>query len=125
MSSKVVATPNFQREAKKLKKKYPSLKKELKDLIESLEQNPEQGTLITENVYKIRLAVKSKGKGKSGGARVIAYLHVEKTEDNVQIVYLISIYDKSDYANIPDNFIKQMIDEIEAEFESSDEDPIA
>lgn len=74
MSSKVVVTPNFQREAKKLKKKYHSLKKELKGLVESLEQNPEQGTLITENVYKLRLTIKSKGKGKSDGARVITYL---------------------------------------------------
>jgi mRNA-degrading endonuclease RelE of RelBE toxin-antitoxin system len=67
----VIATPNFQREAKKLIKKYRSLKGELADLISDLEQEPRIGTLITENVYKIRLAVKSKGKGKSGGLRII------------------------------------------------------
>jgi len=122
MSSKVVATPNFQREAKKLQKKYHSLKKELKDLVESLEKDPIQGTLISENVYKIRLSIKSKGKGKSGGARIITYLHIEETVDNEHIVYLISIYDKSDYENISDNFIQQMIDEIETEIESSDDD---
>lgn len=55
MSSKVVVTPNFQREAKKLNKKYHSLKKELNELVESLEKDPLQGTLISENVYKIRL----------------------------------------------------------------------
>ena len=122
MSSKVVVTPNFQREAKKLKKKYHSLKKELKELVDSLEKDPEQGTLIRQNVYKIRLSIKSKGKGKSGGARIITYLHIEETEDNQQVVYLISIYDKSDYENISDNFIQQMIDEIETEIESSDDD---
>jgi mRNA-degrading endonuclease RelE of RelBE toxin-antitoxin system len=122
MSSKVVVTPNFQREAKKLKKKYHSLKKELNELVESLEKDPLQGTLISENVYKIRLSVKSKGKGKSGGARVITYLHIEETEDKEQVVYLISIYDKLDYENISDNFIRQMIDQIETEIESSDED---
>jgi len=122
MSSKVVVTPNFQREAKKLKKKYHSLKKELNELVESLEKDPVQGTLISENVYKIRLSIKSKGKGKSGGARVITYFHIEKTEDNEQVVYLISIYDKSDYENISDNFIRQMIDQIETEIESSDDD---
>jgi len=122
MSSRVVATPNFQREAKKLKKKYHSLKKELKELVESLEKNPFQGTLIKENVYKIRLSIKSKGKGKSGGARVITYHQIEKTEDNEQVVYLISIYDKSDYENISDSFIEQMIVEIETEIESSDDD---
>ena len=122
MSSKVVATPNFQREAKKLQKKYHSLKKELRELVESLEKDPEQGILISENVYKIRLSIKSKGKGKSGGARIITYLHIEETEDNEHVVYLISIYDKSDYENISDNFIQQMIDEIETEIESSDDD---
>ncbi len=122
MSSKVVVTPNFQREAKKLKKKYHTLKKELNELVESLEKDPLQGTLISENVYKIRLSIKSKGKGKSGGARIITYLHIEETEDNEQVVYLISIYDKSDYENISDNFIQQMIDEIETEIESSDDD---
>lgn len=122
MSSKVVVTPNFQREAKKLKKKYHSLKKELNELVESLEKDPLQGTLISENVYKIRLSIKSKGKGKSAGARIITYLHIEETEDNEQVVYLISIYDKSDYENISDNFIRQMIDEIETEIESSNDD---
>jgi mRNA-degrading endonuclease RelE of RelBE toxin-antitoxin system len=122
MSSKVVVTPNFQREAKKLKKKYHSLRKELNELVESLEKDPLQGTLISENVYKIRLSIKSKGKGKSGGARVITYFHFEKTEENEQVVYLISIYDKSDYENISDNFIRQMIDQIETEIESSDDD---
>ena len=122
MSSKVVVTPNFQREAKKLNKKYHSLKKELNELVESLEKDPLQGTLISENVYKIRLSIKSKGKGKSGGARIITYLHIQETEDNEQVVYLISIYDKSDYENISDNFIRQMIDEIETEIESSDDD---
>ncbi len=78
--------------------------------------------MISENVYKIRLSIKSKGKGKSGGARIITYLHIEETEDNEQVVYLISIYDKSDYENISDNFIQQMIDEIETEIESSDDD---
>ncbi len=122
MSSKVVVTPNFQREAKKLNKKYHSLKKELNELVESLEKDPLQGTLISENVYKIRLSIKSKGKGKSNGARIITYLHIEETEDNEQVVYLISIYDKSDYENISDNFIRQMIDEIETEIESSNDD---
>jgi mRNA-degrading endonuclease RelE of RelBE toxin-antitoxin system len=125
MSSKVVVTPNFQREAKKLYKKYHSLKKELKDLVERLERDPKHGTLITKNVYKIRLAIKSKGTGKSGGARVITYLHIEETEVNLQVVYLISIYDKSDYENIADNFLQQMIDDIRRALDSSDDNPTA
>ena len=78
--------------------------------------------MISENVYKIRLSIKSKGKGKSGSALVITNFHVEENGDNEQVVYLISIYDKSDYENISDNFIRQMIDQIETEIESSDDD---
>ena len=64
---------------------------------ESLSENPTQGTLITENVYKIRLAVKSKGKGKSGGLRIITFLHLVKEEDGQIQAYLLSIYDKSEF----------------------------
>ena len=59
----------FERQAKYLIKKYPSLKKELFELGQSLQQDPEQGTPLGYHCYKIRLAIASKGKGKSGGAR--------------------------------------------------------
>ena len=52
-------------------KKYQSLKTDLALLFKSLEENPMQGTPLGKNCYKIRLAISSKGKGKSGGARVI------------------------------------------------------
>lgn len=118
MNVNVVATPNFQREAKKLIKKFRSLKSELSVLATELEQEPRTGTLIKENVYKIRLAVKSKGKGKSGGMRVITYVETElvETEDSTD-VYLLSIYDKSEYENIPDSFLSKLIQEIQEEFE--------
>jgi mRNA-degrading endonuclease RelE of RelBE toxin-antitoxin system len=45
MSFNVIATPRFQRDIKKLAKKYPSLKKEYADLINDLAKNPQQGTL--------------------------------------------------------------------------------
>ena len=71
MNVNVVSTSNFERKAKKLIKKYRSLKGELAEL----ESDPRKGTHMRENVYKIRLAVKSKGKSKSGGMRVIRYLY--------------------------------------------------
>jgi len=61
-------------------KKYRSLKDELKGLSEELESNPRKGALIGEDTYKIRVAVKSKGKGKSGGMRIITYVHFEVKE---------------------------------------------
>src|SRR5512139_4096996 len=69
MSYKVNSTPFFEREAKPLIKKYPSLSKELLQLIDSLSDYPEQGTALSNHCYKIRLSIKSKRKGKSGGAR--------------------------------------------------------
>lgn len=65
MNCKIIAIDNFKREAKWLSKKFPSLKSELETLQNALLQNPRLGTLIHENVYKIRLAVKSKGKEKA------------------------------------------------------------
>ena len=123
MSVSIITTDNFRREAKKLIKKYRSLRDELQQLSEKLEENPKLGTLITENVYKIRLAVKSKGKGKSGGLRIITYVDVEIQEideDNTN-VYLLSIYDKSDYENISDKQLKSLIDDVQTEIEQSEE----
>jgi len=76
MSYKVKSIPKFEREVKRLAKKYVSLKKEYIALVQSLKEDPNQGTLLGNNCYKIRLAIALKGKGKSGGARVITYVQV-------------------------------------------------
>jgi hypothetical protein len=107
MNFKVDTLPNFEREAKRLIKKYNSLHKEINELIDSLEINPRQGKHLGSDVYKIRLAIKSKGKGKSGGARVMTQV---KTIS--QTVYLFSIYDKGEKENISDNEIKDLIKDI-------------
>lgn len=104
MSYNVLAIPSFERQLKRLSKKYPSLKQEFFELIESLEKNPEQGTNLGNNCYKIRFSIESKGKGKSGGARVITNIVIaEKT------VYLLSIYDKSDKENLTDKELKELL----------------
>ena len=104
MSYDVLAIPPFDRQLKRLSKKYPSLKQAFFELIESLEKNPEQGTNLGNNCYKIRVSIESKGKGKSGGARVITNIVIaEKT------VYLLSIYDKSDKENLTDKELKELL----------------
>ena len=104
MSYNVLAIPSFERQLKRLSKKYPSLKQAFFELIESLEKNPEQGTNLGNNCYKIRVSIESKGKGKSGGARVITNIVIaEKT------VYLLSIYDKSDKENLTDKELKELL----------------
>lgn len=104
MKFSVIPTDKFKKEAKKLLKKFPSLKEELLELNNLLEIKPSLGTPLGNNIYKIRIAIKSKGKGKSGGARVITYLINENNE-----VYLLTIYDKSVMDNIDDMLIKSII----------------
>jgi hypothetical protein len=103
----VLVSDNFKREAKRLIKKYRSLGAEILTLIEDLKENPRMGDEITENCYKIRLAIASKGKGKSGGARVITFVFA-LTED----VILLSIYDKSDKSNISDKDLNDLLKDL-------------
>lgn len=122
MKANVIVTPNFQREAKRLMKKYRSLKSELIRLSSELEATPKMGILIGKDTYKIRLAVKSKGKGKSGGMRVITYVEVTVVENKEESdVYLLSIYDKSEYENISDAALEGLISEIQLEMKDEEE----
>lgn len=95
MKYNVEAIPNFRKEAKRLIKKYPSLKRELVELFSVLQVTPDHGTPIGKNCYKIRLSISSKGTGKSGGARIISHVYVEGST-----VFLLSIYDKSEQQNV-------------------------
>ncbi len=92
------------RNLKKLSKKYPSLKNEYLQLIHLLKEEPKQGTSIGGGCYKIRISIASKGKGKSGGARVITFLQLVQHS-----VYLLSIFDKSDQENISDSELKHLL----------------
>lgn len=107
MSYSIFPTHHFEKELKRLVKKFPSLKNEFAQLITDISANPETGTFIGNNCYKIRLAIGSKGKGKSGGARVITYLYFER-----KIVYLLSIYDKGEKASLKPNELKEMIESL-------------
>ncbi len=93
-------------------KKYKSLKNELAAFAQEIGENLAIGTLIKENTYKHRLAVESKGKGKSGGLRIITY-HVELLQEDLYRIFLVSIYDKSDFENIPDHIIDDLVQDIQ------------
>lgn len=108
MSYSILLTHRFEKELKRLTKKFPSLKNEFAQLIAAIIENPETGTFISNNCYKIRLAIGSKGKGKSGGARVITYLYIE-----TESVYLLTIYDKGEKEDLKPNELKTMIDSLE------------
>lgn len=96
---------NFKKEAKKLIKKYPSIALEIADLLESLEFDPLQGESLGKDCYKIRMAIASKNKGKSGGSRVITCVKVVR-----KTVFLLSIYDKSEKENIEDSKLKSLLE---------------
>jgi mRNA-degrading endonuclease RelE of RelBE toxin-antitoxin system len=98
---------SFERDAKVLLKKYASLRKELATLGEELQENPTLGTPLGYDCYKIRLAIKSKGKGKSGGARVITYVI---TDDDT--VVLLTIYDKSEKGNLSPKELEELLREV-------------
>jgi mRNA-degrading endonuclease RelE of RelBE toxin-antitoxin system len=104
MNFSVIPSDKFKKEAKRLIKKFPSLKQELTDLNAILEKAPETGTSLGNDTYKIRIAIKSKGKGKSGGARVITYVVTDNKE-----VYLLTIYDKSEFDSVDDKTLKNII----------------
>jgi mRNA-degrading endonuclease RelE of RelBE toxin-antitoxin system len=103
MSYEVRTLPLFEKEFKRLYKKYPSLKSDLSLLISHLEVNPFEGTSLGKNFYKIRLRISSKGIGKSGGARIISC--VKKVKG---VVYLASIYDKSERPSITDKDLEYL-----------------
>ena len=105
VSFNVIATEPFERKLKRLAKKYKSLKTDLVDVINELSENPTLGTPVGKNCYKIRIAIASKGKGKSGGARIITYVRVVKST-----VFLLDIYDKSEQANVSDKELQLLID---------------
>jgi mRNA-degrading endonuclease RelE of RelBE toxin-antitoxin system len=107
MSYKITTIPSFDRKAKNLVKKYSSLTRELIDLKKHLENNPSFGIPLGQDCYKIRLSIASKGKGKSGGARVVTHVHVTG-----ETVYLLTIYDKGEQESINDKDLLHLINSI-------------
>jgi len=107
MSYSIIPIEKFKKEAKRLIRKYPSLKKELSELSSLLQANPTAGTSLGNNTYKIRIAIRSKSAGKSGGARAITYVVTENRE-----VYLLTIYDKADLDSIDDTTLRKIIKNI-------------
>lgn len=104
MSYSIVTIAPFDKQLKRLAKKYPSLKNEVAQLGKLLTDTPTSGTPLGNNCYKVRMSIASKGKGKSGGARVITHIYIEG-----KLVYLLAIYDKSEQENITDAQILNLL----------------
>ena len=106
MDYKIVATEYFKRQLKRLAKKYHSIANDYEKLLKDLYANPNKGEDLGNNTRKIRMAIASKNKGKSGGARVITcniLVDVVNTE-----IYLLTIYDKNEQGNISEKEIQNL-----------------
>ena len=109
MNYSITTSSYFDVAAKRLAKKYPSFKEDLRVFREELLKDPQQGTELSPGIRKIRMAIKSKGKGKSGGARIITYNFIA-AEMEGKIVLLL-IYDKEDASSAKVNVLKEIIKE--------------
>lgn len=107
MNYSIETAASFDREAKRLSKHYASFKKDYETLLDELENNPKSGTDLGNGVRKIRMKITSKGKGKSGGARVISFT-VIVSEQNA-ILKLVFIYDKSERSSISKKEIEHLL----------------
>lgn len=111
MNWTISTVPDFDREAKRLAKKYKSLRTDLSQLQKDLKQNPFLGVEILPGVRKIRMAIASKGKGKSGGARIISFIAI--TDSNNGDIILLYIYDKSETPNIHTEYLRKLLKDLE------------
>ena len=105
MSYKIETTDNFKREAKQLIKKYASLRYEIEELGRELVENPTMGISLGNDVYKIRISIASKNKGRSGGARIISFVKIIE-----ETVFLLSIFNKGEKDNISDKEIDILLE---------------
>lgn len=107
MNYKITYSPNFAKELKQLGKRYHSIKQDYENLLNELKENPLSGITLGKNLRKVRMSIASKGKGKSGGARVITYTVLfAKVEAEIK---LLTIYDKSDRDNISDKELQDIL----------------
>ena len=110
MNYRIKVLPNFAKDLKRLNNKYPSIKEDYSNLLDELKSNPYSGVDLGGGLRKVRMAIKSKGRGKSHGARVITYLlHVSEDEGEIN---LLTIYDKAERENISRNEIEEILKEM-------------
>jgi hypothetical protein len=108
MNYEIYTIPIFDKQIKRLARKYPSIKNDLNEVVRILSKNPFEGKHLGNDFYKIRLAISSKGKGKSGGGRIITYVKIKN-----ETIYLTTIYDKSEVSNITEKELEKILKSIE------------
>ena len=107
MNFEIQTSSYFDAEAKRLAKRHRSFVDDLQDFRDSLLKNPYQGTELSPGIRKVRLTIDSKGRGKSGGARVITFTYLIDEKDGV--VILLLLYDKADASSIKMNVVRALL----------------
>ena len=108
MNFEIESIRTFDKQAKRLSKKYPSLKTDLLKFAADLFNNPGQGKPLGKDCFKVRLQISSKNKGKSGGGRIVTCVRIVD-----EVIYLLTIYDKSEKEGISDAELNALLSEIE------------
>lgn len=108
MKHKVLVEKSFEKPARRLARKYPSFTRDLLNLIDELECDPLLGVSLGGSLRKVRLAIKSKGRGKSGGARVISFVYLAGKR-----VHLLTVYDKAAFETLADQDLKALVRDFE------------
>ena len=103
-----ILSEEFRRHFKRLAKKYPSLVNDYDTFKKELSKNPFQGADLGGGTRKVRMAIASKGKGKSSGARVITFNIIQHEDETIEIT-LLTIYDKGEISSVTDQYIKWLI----------------
>ena len=111
MNFEIQTSSYFDAEAKRLAKRHRSFIDDLQDFRDSILKNPYQGTEFSPGIRKVRLTIGSKGRGKSGGARVITFTYLVDEKDGV--VILLLLYDKADASSIKMNVVRQIIKDLD------------
>ena len=106
MKPRVESTNLFDKESRRLSRKYSSLRAEIDYLRDQLQSGERPGNRLVRiglNAFKVRLPNRSAQRGKSGGFRVIYQ------EKSGTLVLLLIIYSKTERADIPNEVIRRLI----------------
>lgn len=109
MSVNIGYHPQFLKDAKRLKKKYKSLTDDLRSFVDEIRKKPTMGADLGGGLRKSRMSIASKGKGKSGGARVITF-NVQQQGDGNYDITLLTLYDKNEMDNVSDAFLRYLVE---------------
>ena len=109
MTVNITTHPEIVRQMKRYAKKYRSLANDYANFLTSIRKDPFQGIDLGGGIHKVRLAVTSKGKGKSGGMRIITF-SLDKIDDETIHVTLLYIYDKKEMENVSDDFVRYLLE---------------